>query len=496
MAQFNENGDAIVESRDILAEIANATRARIAAQKANVPLDEIIAQAQRMPKDNFAFEAALRKDEMAFICEIKKASPSKGLIAPDFPYLEIAKSYQAAGASAISCLTEPDYFQGCDTYLSEITSVVSIPVLRKDFFVDPYMIYQAKVLGASAILLICAILSDAQLRAFFVIAESLGLSAIFEAHDAQEVTRALACGARIVGVNNRNLKTFALDLNNSITLRKLVPNNVIFISESGIKTRDDIALLEQHDVNAVLIGETFMRVENKKATLDTLRGKSATTESTSTVTVKNLSAPVKIKICGLRRAEDIDLVNAMQPDYIGFVFAKSKRNVTPETAAQLKAMLSPNIQTVGVFVNHDVAVIHALLDAKTIDVVQLHGTETEEDIRALKTNYPTVPIIKAVSVTSASDNLAWADSAADYLLLDNGAGGSGKPFDWAVLPTLSTFAKPYFIAGGLTPSNVTSVLPFAPYGVDVSSGVESTETGYKDPELVATFIHTVRKEKV
>lgn len=273
MTTLNENGDVIEQNRDILAEIADKTRQRIAAQKALVPLATIKAAAETLPKGDFPFEAALRQTEMGFICEIKKASPSKGLIAPDFPYLDIAKEYKAAGASAISCLTEPFYFQGKNEYLLEIANAVDIPLLRKDFFVDPYMIYEAKVLGASAILLICAILTDAELRAYFMLAQSLGLSAIFEAHDATEVQRALDCGARIIGVNNRNLKTFALDLNNSITLRALVPADVIFISESGIKTRADIALLAQHNVNAVLIGETFMRVADKKEMLDQLRGK-------------------------------------------------------------------------------------------------------------------------------------------------------------------------------------------------------------------------------
>lgn len=273
MAMLNENGDIIAKDRDILAEIAARTKERIAAQKATFSLPMLREAALAMPKGNFAFEAALAQDEMAFICEIKKASPSKGLIAPDFPYLQIAKEYQQAGANAISCLTEPFYFQGKNEYLAEVCATVRIPVLRKDFFVDPYMIYEAKALGASAILLICAILNDQELAEYFTIAETLGLSCVFEAHDSEEITRALRCGARIVGVNNRNLKTFSLDLHNSIHLRKEVPSSVLFISESGIKTAADIALLQENNVNAVLVGETFMRASNKKEMLATLRGK-------------------------------------------------------------------------------------------------------------------------------------------------------------------------------------------------------------------------------
>ena len=209
---------------------------------------------------------------MSYICEVKKASPSKGLIAPEFPYLEIAKEYEAAGASAISCLTEPFYFMGSDTYLREITETVDIPVLRKDFTVDKYMIYQAKAFGAAAVLLICAILNDQELLEYRELAEALGMDALVEAHDENEVARALKTGAKIVGVNNRDLKTFRVDMNNSIRLRNLAPDNVVFVSESGIKNAGDIAILERNRVGAVLIGETLMRSPDKKAALENLNG--------------------------------------------------------------------------------------------------------------------------------------------------------------------------------------------------------------------------------
>ena len=209
---------------------------------------------------------------MSYICEVKKASPSKGLIAPEFPYLEIAKEYEVAGASAISCLTEPFYFMGSDTYLREITETVDIPVLRKDFTVDKYMIYQAKAFGAAAVLLICAILNDQELLEYRELAETLGMDALVEAHDENEVARALKTGAKIVGVNNRDLKTFKVDMNNSIRLRNLAPDNVVFVSESGIKNAGDIAILERNRVGAVLIGETLMRSPDKKAALENLNG--------------------------------------------------------------------------------------------------------------------------------------------------------------------------------------------------------------------------------
>lgn len=204
----------------------------------------------------------------------------------------------------------------------------------------------------------------------------------------------------------------------------------------------------------------------------------------------------RVKICGLRRLEDIALANSMEhrPDYIGFVFAKSRRQVDFATAQALKAALDPAIQAVGVFVNHDPTEIGTLVRAGVIDVIQLHGSETEADICALKAAHPAAPIVKAVSVRCADDVLAWADSKADYLLLDNGAGGTGQAFDWGVLPQLSGFDKPYFIAGGLTPENVATILPFAPYGIDVSGGVEDKNTGYKDPARVAKLIEIVREE--
>ncbi len=271
MQQYNENGDAVDVKRNILDEIADRTRERIAEKKKEVSLEDIKRQAFSIKKEEiFPFEVELKQAGIGFICEIKKASPSKGLIAKDFPYVEIAKEYEEAGAVAISCLTEPYYFQGENRFLEEIVSEVTIPVLRKDFTVDEYMIYEAKVLGASAILLICAILDDKQLKEYFQIADQLGLSVLVETHTEEEVKRALASGARIIGVNNRNLKTFQVDLQHSVELKKMIPHDVIFISESGIKTKEDMKLLYEIGTDAVLIGETFMRATNKRQVFEDL----------------------------------------------------------------------------------------------------------------------------------------------------------------------------------------------------------------------------------
>ena len=258
----------------ILNEIAARTKERIAEEKFKVPLRELISQQNsdlaKHAEEKISFLETLKKPGMSYICEVKKASPSKGLIAPDFPYLDIAKEYEQAGASAISCLTEPFYFQGADRYLQEISQAVNIPVLRKDFTVDEYMIYQAKAFGASAVLLICAILDNSQLKAFGELAQELGLDALVEAHDQWEVDRALNLGVKIVGVNNRNLHDFTVDMGNSIRLRNMAPADTVFVSESGIKTAEDIRILYENQVDAVLIGETLMRSPDKKTALGAL----------------------------------------------------------------------------------------------------------------------------------------------------------------------------------------------------------------------------------
>lgn len=256
----------------ILDKLADYARERVESAKKDISLEEIKDKAYALPKGDFAFEKALKKDELSFICECKKASPSKGLIAADFPYLEIAKEYEKAGADCISVLTEPKWFLGNNDYLKEIAENVKIPCIRKDFTVDEYMIYEAKVLGASAVLLIVAILSDNQLKDYIKICDELGLSALVEAHDEQEVKTALEAGARIIGVNNRNLKDFSVDTENSKRLRNLIPCDIIFVSESGVKTAEDVKAIREIGADAVLIGETLMKAPDKKQKLNELRG--------------------------------------------------------------------------------------------------------------------------------------------------------------------------------------------------------------------------------
>lgn len=264
----------------ILDKIADATRNRVKKAKLQVTMKDIMEDAYLASKlknihnlQPFIFEKALKnKDGISFICEVKKASPSKGIISENFPYQDIALEYEKAGAAAISVLTEPEYFMGKDIYLSQICNVVNIPVLRKDFIIDEYQIYEARVMGAAAVLLICSLLDTYTLRRFLGVCNELGLSALVEAHTKEEIASAIEAGARVIGVNNRNLKTFEVDINNSIRLRSFVPSETIFVAESGIRTQEDIMALRTAGVDAVLIGETLMRSDDKRRQLNILRG--------------------------------------------------------------------------------------------------------------------------------------------------------------------------------------------------------------------------------
>ena len=256
----------------ILDELAQTAYKRVAEAKLSLSADKVKAEALALPKGSFEFEKALKKQDISFICECKKASPSKGLIAKEFPYLDIAKEYENAGADCISVLTEPTRFLGSDVYLKEIAAAVSIPCLRKDFTVDEYMIYEARLLGAKAVLLICSILDEKEIAEYIKICDRLGISALVEAHNEIEIKTAINAGARIIGVNNRNLKDFTVDTDNSRRMRELVPNDIIFVSESGVKSSEDVALLREIGADAVLIGETLMRSEDKKEKLKELRG--------------------------------------------------------------------------------------------------------------------------------------------------------------------------------------------------------------------------------
>lgn len=526
----------------ILDKIIEATKIRVAQEKQVESPEAVKAAALALPSDTgFPFEAALRQQDFNFICEVKKASPSKGIIAEDFPYLDIAKEYEVAGAAAISVLTEPDFFKGDKKYLQEIASTVKIPVLRKDFIIDEYQIYQAKVWGASAILLICACLDMPTLTKFRELADSLGLSSLVEAHDENEVQMAIDCGARIIGVNNRNLKDFTVDVQNSVRLRNLVQDDVIFVSESGLETPEDIQVLRDNNIGVALMGETFMRSPNKVEKLAYLYGPTYYTP--------------KVKMCGISKVETIPAIVDAKPDYMGLVFAPSKRQVTVDQAKTLVEELhkqyanrynrdaeqysndvvqdgpvigavqertvigtvqeetatgdvhegvlirtentSPtiihqeSIKIVGVFVNETVENLLKIAEEVKLDVIQLHGDEDESFIQTLK-EQSNVEVWKAVQVRSATDAEKWIDSSADMLLFDayhkDERGGTGEVFDWS---SLDEFERPFMLAGGIDSTNVARAIRMVrPYGIDISSGIETE--GVKDNEKIKAFTNIMR----
>ena len=478
----------------ILDKIIEATKIRVAQEKEVESPEAVKAAALALPSDTgFPFEAALRQQDFNFICEVKKASPSKGIIAEHFPYLDIAKEYEVAGAAAISVLTEPDFFKGDKKYLQEIASTVKIPVLRKDFIIDEYQIYQAKVWGASAILLICACLDVPTLTKFRELADSLGLSSLVEAHDEHEVQMAIDCGARIIGVNNRNLKDFTVDVQNSVRLRNLVQDDVIFVSESGLETPEDIQVLRDNNIGVALMGETFMRSPNKVEKLAYLYGSTYYTP--------------KVKMCGISKVETIPAVVEAKPDYMGLVFAPSKRQVTVDQAKTLVEELhkqytkrynnsaeqsnNDEIKTVGVFVNETLDNLVSIATEANLDVVQLHGDEDEAFIQSLKER-TNVEVWKAVQIRSAADAEAWIDSRADMLLFDayhkDERGGTGEVFDWSCL---DEFERPFMLAGGIDCTNVArAIRTVRPYGIDISSGIETD--GVKDDEKIKAFTNIVR----
>ncbi len=466
-------------SENILEKIAGYARERVAEAKSRIPREELEKKAFAMKCDTgFPFERALRQGDISFICECKKASPSKGVIAEDFPYLDIAREYEESGAAAISVLTEPRWFMGSDEILRSIAENVNIPVLRKDFTVDEYMILEAKVLGASAVLLIAAILSEKEIRNAIAFCDRLGLSALVEAHDENEIAAAIRAGARIIGVNNRNLKDFTVDIHNSERLRTLVPANVLFVAESGIKTPEDINVLRNAGVNAVLVGETLMRAEDKRSVLRNLKGRRP-----------------RVKLCGMRRPEDIAYCNEFGPDYVGMIMSPGfKRSVDLVTAAKLKAALDPAIRMTGVFVNESPETVTSAVRVGLIDMIQLHGNEDESYIERLREANPGIPVIKAFKLASPADVKHAIDSSADFVLLDSGT-GSGKAFDWGLLKLIPDSVRDRcFLAGGLNPDNVAEALSmFTPFAVDTSSGTETD--GVKDRNKIGAFVTEARKNK-
>ena len=541
-----QNNRIEIEIVMILDKIVAATKKRVKEAKEKLSLSELQQQVERMHigKD-FPFEQALQELDFNFICEVKKASPSKGVIAEDFPYLDIAKDYEMAGAAAISVLTEPDFFLGSPQYLQDIAATVYIPVLRKDFIIDEYQIYEAKLWGASAILLITAILDDETMRRFHELADSLGLSCLVEAHDETEVLRAVNIGARIIGVNNRNLKDFTVDVNNSIRLRNLVDDSVIFVSESGLDTAADIQRLRENKIHAALMGESFMKATDKVSKLAELYGpirpkRFAYSTNNRELIAKNesdkengfihselksviLSEPEilelsesnpvteqnyqpKVKFCGITQLDTVSALLDTQPDYVGFVFAPSKRQVTVEQAQSIVRSLQDSLTTtsgdrssppVGVFVNETIPTIVEIAKEVPLSAVQLHGDETIDYIETLRNqlqeqDLESVQIWKAIQVQSKEDVLPWEHAPIDGLVVDayskEERGGTGKTMDWSLLEDVEV---PYYLAGGIGLHNVArAIRRLQPFGLDMSSSLETN--GQKDAKKMKAMAQIIK----
>lgn len=451
----------------ILDIIIEDKKKRLAELNLNIDELKIKCEEATAPKN---FYSALKEGKISIIGEIKKASPSKGLIRPDFPYLDLAREYEGA-VEAVSILTEEDHFKGSMDYLADISKDIATPTLCKDFIFTKEQVYLARANGASTILLIVRILEQELLEELLATARKLKMEPLVETHTEEEVKRAIEAGAKVIGINNRDLSTFSVDINKSIEISKGIPKDIAIVSESGIRTREDVARLEEAGIDAILVGETFMRSDDIVSAARELRGN--TTE---------------IKVCGIKSETEVDILNKTKPHYTGFVFAKSKRQVDKSTAMTLRSKLHSSIKTVGVFVDETFENVVDIARECSLDIVQLHGSEGSELCNRLRA-LGEFKVWKALPGESVTKYIISNYSAStDSLLFDSTNPGGGETFDWDKLKEENHM----ILAGGLDPYNVGEALTkVEPKIVDVSSGVEG-ENG-KDYNKVFKFIEGVRK---
>ena len=465
----------------ILDEIVARSRLDLEQRKQEVPLAEVQAQAARQSPAKDALAALRARSAVHIIAEVKRASPSKGLLAPNFDPVGLARTYAAGGASLISVLTEPHFFQGSPDYLTAIKQVVEVPVLCKDFLYDEYQVYEARSWGADLILLICAILDDAQLRHLLAVARSLDMHALVEAHSADEVQRAVEAGAQIIGVNSRDLRTFEMHPGLIRDLRSLIPADRVLVAESGIHSAADARRLARYDVQALLVGESLVTSNDIPGQLSQL--------------LQGANKSVQVKICGLSEEHHVRVALEAGADLFGLVFYEpSHRYVTPRRARELVQMLGDGrakIEVVGLFVNKEAEFINEVAEMVGLDVVQLHGDESPEFCQSIRR-----PVLKALHMHAASDlgKLQAYRDTTWRMLLDTptpGWGGSGETHDWELARAAASQQR-VFLAGGLHPTNVAeAIAQVRPWGVDVSSGVESAKV--KDEAKIREFIEQARK---
>lgn len=472
----------------ILDEILEHKRQEVAHRKKEFPLSKfryLIESSDR------SFRKALVETRTNIVAEIKFASPSAGVFFQNRNEKELlsafAKTYEQR-AQAISILTDEKYFSGKDDYLKAVRQMTTIPILRKDFIIDEYQIYKSRFIGADAILLIVAALSDERLQKFIKIAESLDMDALVETHTEEEIKRAINCGASIIGINNRNLKTMKCDISTTEKLSQYVPSDKILISESGIQTSDDVEKLSG-TADAFLIGSSLMKEKNPETLLRSLSG-------------------IKVKICGLTNEDDVSCAIDAGADYLGFVFyEKSPRAISPQHCKELikhvkekltarrKSGIRDGVTSVGVFVNAPIDYVAEVAETSGLDAVQLHGEESDSYCCSLKKE-TNVKIIKALRVKDRIRLDTIQDVASDIVLLDtfskDARGGTGKRFDWDVLNNFKSPGKKIFLAGGITPENAQHAVSFEQiYGIDVGSGLE-IEPGKKDHQKILALMSVVR----
>ena len=463
-----------------LEKIVAQTKIDLAERKGEQPLEEVqrLAAEQPAPRD---LSAALRAgSDIKLIAEVKRASPSKGLLAPHLDPVELARTYATHGAAAISVLTEPHFFLGSPAYLTAIKQTVQVPVLRKDFIFDEYQVYEARAWGADAILLICAILDDAQLRHLLNLARSLHMHCLVEVHSAAEAQRAVAAGAQIIGVNSRDLVTFQMNPHLIRELRPLIPADRVVVAESGIHTPADTRRLARYNAQAMLVGESLVVSHDIAAQMRSL--------------LQGANNSTQVKICGLRAPEHARAAIDAGADMLGLIFYEpSHRYISPREASELVNALQGKRATadvVGVFVNCAADFINDISEQVGLQFVQLHGNEPPEFCHSIHR-----PVIKALSLNNQDDNrrLQAYQGASWRILLDTPTtqwGGTGQTSDWALARSVAQ-AMPIMLAGGLTPENVNEAIrQVHPWGVDISSGVETNKI--KDVEKIRMFIENVR----
>ena len=475
---------------NFLSDIVARKRERLASARATQPIETIRprALAVRNRSEPHAFRRTLaHRKRVAVIAEVKRASPSKGMIRNELRPAELAREYASGGAVAISVLTEEDYFLGSLDDLRAVRDAVDLPILRKDFILDEYQVYEAAAAGADALLLIVAALDNERLTQLRHLTEDeLGMDALVEVHDADEMRRAKLCGATLIGVNNRDLTTFEVSLSVSVELAREAPEGVTLVSESGLRTSDDLRHLQAHGYNAFLIGETLMRSENPAKGLRTL--------------IEDSRTEVRVKICGITNLRDALTCVSAGADMLGFNFYPgSPRYIEPQAARRIIEDLPPETRCVGIFVNEGNAEdVGRTADVARLSGLQLHGDETPGYCRTLKARFKDCFVIKALRVGKDFEPEQAALYDTDAVLLDTYStktvGGTGQQFDWAIARATAQLVRKLFLAGGLTPKNVGEAVSFVqPYAVDVCSSLES-EPGKKDAERVREFIAAVREQ--